>query len=459
MAKKVQHCVNHSDVIANDICNRCGKPICYNCMLEAYGLAFCSIRCVLRHMVKKMGKVFFRIIVTILKSVFWPLSWMRKLNRRSWLELIMGIGLIVCFIFVWKLTHDIKYMERGLESKGAIEEPEDSVLVRQPVIFQPSSGGMIYSNSLNISGEADENRIVSLSIDGKLYRVVLPEAGKFIFENVRLHRGQNLLEVRAITEDGDVSSLQSMLITYASPTLTYLSRNFKRGPLDVKDVALTFDAGSVDNAADEILDFLKEKGVKSTFFLTGQFIRNYPETVKRIAAEGHEIGNHTWSHPHLTTYAENRRHYTLPTITPETLREQFSKTALLFNKVTGQQMARLWRAPYGEHNQEILTWAALAGYRHVGWTGSLSLAESMDTLDWVADKNSKVYRSAEEIANKIIAYAKRKKPGANGAIVLMHLGTNRKDDFPHRKLPEIIDALRKEGYEFVKISEMINEGL
>ena len=100
MAKKVQYCVNHSDVVASDICTRCGKPICYNCILEAYGLVFCSMGCVFRHMVKNMGKVFLRIIVTILKSVFWPFSWVRKLNRRGWLELIMGVGLIVCFIFV-----------------------------------------------------------------------------------------------------------------------------------------------------------------------------------------------------------------------------------------------------------------------------------------------------------------------------------------------------------------------
>ena len=80
----------------------------------------------------------------------------------------------------------------------------------------------------------------------------------------------------------------------------------------------------------------------------------------------------------------------------------------------------------------------------------------MDTMDWVADKNSKAYHSADEIAQKILKYAENKETGANGVIILMHLGTNRTDDFPHKRLPEIISGLKKKGYETVKISEMLS---
>jgi peptidoglycan/xylan/chitin deacetylase (PgdA/CDA1 family) len=95
---------------------------------------------------------------------------------------------------------------------------------------------------------------------------------------------------------------------------------------------------------------------------------------------------------------------------------------------------------------------------HVRWTVGQGREETMDTLDWVADKNSKVYYTAEEIAQKILKFADEPNSGANGAVILFHLGTNRKDDFPHKKLPDIIDGLHRKGFKLVKVSEMIPEG-
>jgi peptidoglycan/xylan/chitin deacetylase (PgdA/CDA1 family) len=118
-------------------------------------------------------------------------------------------------------------------------------------------------------------------------------------------------------------------------------------------------------------------------------------------------------------------------------------------------MSRIWRAPYGEINRQILLWAAEAGYRHVGWTVGKGWEESMDTLDWVADKKSKVYHSADEIAQKIVGYTQKGKNGASGAVILMHLGTERSDDFPHKKLPDIIGGLKQKGYSAVTVTEMM----
>ena len=125
--------------------------------------------------------------------------------------------------------------------------------------------------------------------------------------------------------------------------------------------------------------------------------------------------------------------------------------------ITGQEMVPLWRAPFGEYNYEILDWAARAGYKHVGWTVGRGWEETMDTLDWVADKNSTAYHTSEEIVEKNVNYGKGRKNGSNGAIILMHLGTNRKDDFPHKKLPEIIDGLKKKGYDLVTVTKMLEE--
>ncbi|MFQ5709444.1 MAG: polysaccharide deacetylase family protein, partial [bacterium] len=165
--------------------------------------------------------------------------------------------------------------------------------------------------------------------------------------------------------------------------------------------------------------------------------------------------NHTWDHPHLTTFAENKLQETRPEVTREFLQDELRKTAAAFMAATGQQMAPYWRAPYGEQNQEIREWAAELGYQHVEWTLGRDWKSTMDTMDWVADTTSPAYRSADEILDKILNYGNGSNHGANGCIVLMHLGTLRNGDFPHKKLPQIIDGLQARGYELVTITELL----
>jgi peptidoglycan/xylan/chitin deacetylase (PgdA/CDA1 family) len=121
-------------------------------------------------------------------------------------------------------------------------------------------------------------------------------------------------------------------------------------------------------------------------------------------------------------------------------------------------MAPYWRAPYGEHNGEIRAWAAEAGYRHIGWTRGAGAAEDLDTRDWVADRSSRIYRSREEIAARILEFGRERGEGLAGGIVLMHLNTNRKTDRPHEGLAEILKVLQGRGYRLVTISEMLAEG-
>src|SRR5262249_26334121 len=79
--------------------------------------------------------------------------------------------------------------------------------------------------------------------------------------------------------------------------------DLRRAPPDRHEILVSFDAGSSDHGATEILDALAARGIHTTIFLTGEFIRRYPDIVRRVAADGHEVGNHTDTHPHLTTYA------------------------------------------------------------------------------------------------------------------------------------------------------------
>ncbi|MFQ5720123.1 MAG: polysaccharide deacetylase family protein [Acidobacteriota bacterium] len=236
------------------------------------------------------------------------------------------------------------------------------------------------------------------------------------------------------------------------PVARAMAASFNRGSGRRLELLLSFDGGSTADGADEILDTLSRAGIRTTFFLTGEFIRDHPDIVRRIVDDGHEVGNHTDTHPHLTTWEQNRRHRTRPAVTRDWLLDQLTRASDAFLQTTGRAMAPLWRAPYGEINDQILGWAAAAGWRHVGWTRSL------DSLDWVSDPHSSIYRTADQIAARILSLPRKDQWGGRGAIVLMHLGTER----PHQEriariLPRIVDAYRRLGFDFVTASDMIRD--
>lgn len=221
-----------------------------------------------------------------------------------------------------------------------------------------------------------------------------------------------------------------------------------------KKLSITFDGGWSDSSAVEILDVLKKKEITTTFFLAGSFIQKFPDLVQRIVADGHEVGNHTLTHLHLTTYSEDRKHETAEGMSFDILKHELEETARLFKSVTGMNMIPYWRAPYGEINEDILSWATKIGYQHVHWTVDYKAKRSMDSLDWVADKSSSLYLTTEQIKKRLLAFADQKE-SASGGIILMHLGTEREEDILHERLEDIIESFQAKGYEMVPFSNLI----
>jgi len=109
-------------------------------------------------------------------------------------------------------------------------------------------------------------------------------------------RRNPLLEIPAPASDPDRGALRQPPAAVARITPPSPARDEGE-----KKIVLSFDAGSTDRGAAEILDALRGRGIRTTVFLTGQFIRRYPELARQIASDGHEVGNHTFDHPHLTT--------------------------------------------------------------------------------------------------------------------------------------------------------------
>lgn len=459
-------CKNHPNRIAKQKCYYCKQPICSECQLLLGHHYFCSKQCYHLNQLKnlKIGfKQFLKWLVLLplilLDKIIELILSVKQIRFQVILNVLITCGVIASLVMSLTLYKKIQQLDLKLTSKTSENIISESTVHRDTShlkIISPSMDVMVLKSKITILGEATDNTIISLAHDSLLIAVTLPENGIFKFENISAKRGQNHFKVNAISPDGKSTTVQEIRFTYASPSLNYLARDYIRGDINQKKIALTFDGDYLNNAAGPILDILKAKNIKSSFFLTGRFLEKYPETVRRLVAEGHELGNHTWSHPHLTTFGQNNRHDTRPEMTREILHQQLEKTHQLYKRITDVEMSRIWRAPYGEHNLEIRTWAAELGYRQVGWTVGKNWRDSMDTMDWVADKNSDKYLTAKQIVEKVLAFGEEKPNGANGCIILMHLGTLRTDDFPFVELPTMIDGLEKQGYKLVKVSELLD---
>ena len=184
-----------------------------------------------------------------------------------------------------------------------------------------------------------------------------------------------------------------------------------------KCIALTFDAAYGADKTSKIMDVLSEKGVPATFFLVGFWVRNYPEKAREIAQRGYEIGTHSNVHGHMGK------------MTSQEITSDLSASIDRIVEATGVKPT-LFRAPYGEYNDRLISEAEKLGLATIQW--------SVDSLDW---KNVSVQSIVERV--KVKAHS--------GAIILMHNNS----DYVVDSLPQIIDYLLKEGYTFCTVGQLI----
>jgi peptidoglycan/xylan/chitin deacetylase (PgdA/CDA1 family) len=310
---------------------------------------------------------------------------------------------------------------------------------------------------VDVCGSAPPNSIIALYKNDRLCDTVPCRGNQFLFARIGLEKNKNILQAKLITADGNFcySNSLELFVDVATSQVLEKGLDFRRGNLNQAKICLSFDSGESADEASAILDILKEKNVQTTIFLTGEFIRRNPKIVRRIIADGHEVGNHTDTHPHLTR-VEGHEIKSLSGVTREFLQHELKKAESAFYYATGKHMSPYWRAPYGESNLEIRKWAEELGYIHVAWTCGRAWEDGLDSLDWVANTDSIKYHTAEKIRNQIINFGSDTEVGANGGIVLMHFSTSRpRHDEVYLQLPGIIDGLREKGYEIVKISGLL----
>ena len=189
---------------------------------------------------------------------------------------------------------------------------------------------------------------------------------------------------------------------------------------DEKKVSISFDAAWGNEQTQTLLDTLEEYDVKSTFFLVGDWVRNYPDDVKAIAEAGHDVGNHSDTHPYMTQ------------LDSSTMASEVEKCNSEIEAITGK-CPTLFRPPYGDYDDTVVNTVTGMNMYCVQW--------DVDSLDW---KNL----TAEEMCSRIKNNIK------NGSIILMHNGAENTPE----ALPMIIECIKELGYEIVPISELLPEG-
>ena len=193
---------------------------------------------------------------------------------------------------------------------------------------------------------------------------------------------------------------------------------FSQCHVDGQYVAMTFDDGPHAANTPRLLDMLKQRNIKATFFVVGQCAQEYPAIMKRIVAEGHEVANHSWSHPQLSKMAEG------------SVTDQIQKTHDAIVNTTGVA-PKLMRPPYGAFTANQRGWAnAKWGYKIVLW--------DVDPLDWKV-------RNADHVKSEILHHT------VAGSIILSHDIHKSTVD----AMPDTLDGLIGRGFKFVTASELI----
>lgn len=185
-------------------------------------------------------------------------------------------------------------------------------------------------------------------------------------------------------------------------------------------IAISFDASWGGSQTMEILDILDRYGIKTTFFLVGIWVDKYPELVKEISARGHEIGNHSDSHPKMSTLSDDK------------IRTELSGVSDKIEALTGKRPT-LFRPPYGDYDNAVVTVSRAEGYECVQW--------SVDSLDW---KN----RGVEDMVKRATTGVQK------GDIVLFHNDSQ----YITQALPTILESYQQQGFTVIPVGEILLEG-
>lgn len=194
-----------------------------------------------------------------------------------------------------------------------------------------------------------------------------------------------------------------------------------RDPDEEQVIYLTFDAGYENGNTEPILDALKKHNAPATFFVVGTYIESNPELIKRMIAEGHIVGNHTYHHPDMSQIADT-----------ESFRAELQAVEQQYEALTGEKMTPFYRPPQGKYSESNLKMANEMGYYTFFW--------SLAYVDWIQDQQP----TKEEAYSKLLT---RIHPGA---IVLLHSTSSTNAEI----LDELLTKWEEMGYRFAPLTDI-----
>ena len=196
------------------------------------------------------------------------------------------------------------------------------------------------------------------------------------------------------------------------------------GDASQKKLYLTFDCGYENGNTEPILEALQKHKAQATFFVVGHFLETAPELVKRMVEEGHMVGNHTYHHPDMSAISDQSK-----------FREEMDSVAALYEEITGEKMAAIYRPPQGKYSLNNLQMAKELGYHTFFW--------SLAYVDW----NTDAQPTHEEAFGKLCS---RVHPGA---IVLLHNTSRTNGEI----LDELLSRWEEMGYTFGSLEEFCGD--
>lgn len=255
------------------------------------------------------------------------------------------------------------------------------------------------------------------------------------------------------TMDG-TASLVYLLAAFDSKAKTTKNKEaygaIIRGDVSKKKLALVFTGDEFADGGQSIARTLQQNKVKASFFLTGNFYRNpaFAPLIKTLKANGNYLGPH--SNHHLL-YADWTKRDSLLVSQVQFKTDLEANYAAMAKFGIAKKDAPFFLPPYEWYNQSIANWTNEMGLQLINFTPG-----TRSNADYTFPEMGKSYRSSEEIYQSIVDYSQKQPNGLNGFILLLHIGTDpkRKDKF-YERLPKLIQYLKKEGYEMVRVNDLL----
>ncbi|XEC92896.1 polysaccharide deacetylase family protein [Paenibacillus tarimensis] len=302
---------------------------------------------------------------------------------------LVSIGLSLILAAVWIA---------GCANLGQIQDQQNG----QPIAEKQQRNNQMKITQQDTAKKIDDKQ-QTMSIQGK----------------VKAHGNIKALAGGSEAENRVLKPMSNYLLQKKYPNIVVM-----RGAANRNRVALTFDDGPDAKFTPQVLDVLHKHGVKGTFFLMGSRVKGHPGVTKRIHREGHVIGNHTYWHPKLYQESIDR------------LKWEASETDKAIQSVAGYS-PKLFRAPYGGLNEEIVRTLGQMNFSVVGWT--------VDSMDWTQADSATVQKNIRSNLHP-------------GAVILLHSGGHWTQDLSGmvKAIDELIPTLKKEGVEFVTVPQLLN---